>query len=145
MDYMTATIPIRRFFRVTAETGQREAADPRSRHPAQLFETVVQFGSASRVAPRAHGSRESKKPFGQDLAQQTLNGVVHGVFRKKTSFARTTNLGKNAVQNLLFFPLCNFFSRALWNRTVRRKQCKSRWRKNLASRVAILRPHRAAS
>src|ERR1700740_3449773 len=70
--------------------------------PPSLFETVIHRLGESGCAKCARNVIE--KPLGNDLATaKRLNGVVHGVFREENVFRIDHYLGKNAVQNLLFF------------------------------------------
>lgn len=83
--------------------------------PPSLFETVIEQLSASGCAQAARAVIE--KPFGRDLASaQELNTVVHRSFPEESVFRIDHYLGKNTVQNLLFFRFANAFLEPLWNR-----------------------------
>ncbi|MCA9299596.1 MAG: glucose-6-phosphate dehydrogenase (NADP(+)), partial [Phycisphaerales bacterium] len=58
-----------------------------------------------------------EKPFGRDLASaRHLNEAVHGVFPEENIFRIDHYLGKEAIQNLVFFRFSNSFLEPIWNR-----------------------------
>jgi glucose-6-phosphate 1-dehydrogenase len=82
--------------------------------PPNLFETVAQ-GLAK--AGCDIGARVvAEKPFGRDLASaQALNQTLHRSFPESAIFRIDHYLGKEPVQNLLYFRFANSFLEPIWN------------------------------
>ena len=83
--------------------------------PQEAFETVVEQLSR---AGRADGARlVLEKPFGTDLdSARRLNDILHRSFDERSIFRIDHYLGKEAVQNLVFFRFANTFLEPIWDR-----------------------------
>lgn len=83
--------------------------------PPDMFATVVRNLQAARCAG-GQARVVVEKPFGRDLeSARALSHTLHDVFDESAIFRIDHYLGKEPVQNLLYFRFANSFLEPIWN------------------------------
>jgi glucose-6-phosphate 1-dehydrogenase len=83
--------------------------------PPSAFEVVVRGLSSKGCA--SNGRVVVEKPFGRDLSSAvSLNDTLHEAFPETSIFRIDHYLGKEPVQNLMYFRFANSFLEPIWNR-----------------------------
>ena len=90
--------------------------------PPSLFATVIEGARAVRVLPTRRASSSRSRSAATSPRRRALNATLHSVFPESAIFRIDHFLGKEPVENLLYFRFANSFLEPIWNRELRRER-----------------------
>ena len=121
------------FAELRSRARRRQAPAALPRDPAEPVRRSWCRPWARAAAPTERGSSSRSRSGATSPPRATLNAMLHAVFPEDAIFRIDHYLGKEPVQNLLYFRFANSFLEPIWNRDLRRAACRSRWPRTSAS------------